>query len=94
MLPAQAVLTQTPCHHSAQFLGIYNFFEFASNQLRGVPSPEKTGLLVPVVLPARLLVRLAALDSATPRVDDRDALALAIVGETASLAEVVARTAD
>lgn len=94
MLPAQAVLTQTPCHHATQFFCIHYFFEFASNQLRSVPSPEKAGLLVPEVLPAGLLVRLAALGSAAPRVDYRDALALTIVRETACLAEVIASTAD
>jgi hypothetical protein len=65
---------------------------FALTQGGSIPSPKDIGLTIPIILSTGLLVRFAAFISATPRVNGRDALALAIVRKAASLAEIITDT--
>lgn len=87
------VLTQAPRHDTTKLLRRNNIRELARNQRGRVPRPEDVDLLVPVVLAAGLVVRLAVLLGAAPGVCDGDALAGAVVGEAACLAEVVSGAA-
>lgn len=92
VLEAIGILTQAPGHDTTELLLSDNVLELAGNEVGGVPGPEEVVLLVEVVLTAELLVGLAVLFGLAPRFGDGDALASAIVGETASLTEVITGT--
>jgi hypothetical protein len=93
MLPVESILTQTPGHDTTQLLRRHDILELAIDQRRGIPGPEEIDRAVPVVLTSSLLVRLAVLERAAPGISHGDALALAVVGETTCLAEIVAGAA-
>ena len=88
MAKVPGIFAQTPSHDTAQLLRLNNLRELATDDLGRVPGPEDVDLGVEVVVPAGFLVGLAVLLGAAPRVGDRDAMAGAVVGETACLAEV------
>lgn len=84
------ILTQRPSHNTTELLSLDNLLELAIDHSRGIPSPEKVILGIPVVLATELIIGLSVFLGATPGLGNGDSLAGAVVGETACLAEVVA----
>lgn len=83
------ILTQAPGHDSSELPLGNNLLELAGNHGGSIPGPEDVGILVKVVLATTLLIGLSVLLGLAPGVGNRDTLAGTVVGQAASLAEVI-----
>lgn len=92
MLPTQSILAQAPGHNTAEIQLIHNIRELAGNHIRRIPRPEDIHLVIEIILSALIFVEGSVRESLTPRIDNRDALTGAVIGETAGLAEIICGT--